>query len=85
MVNVRKELCGAFVNTINVTLVNYTASGQETETSFRTGKKSESQQERSTIYLFNCINYLVGNRLQFSKFDVPKNDYLRVSGPQKIR
>ena len=28
VVNIRKELCGAFVNTINVTLVNYTTSGQ---------------------------------------------------------
>ena len=29
VVNIRKELCGAFVNTINFTLVNYTANKLE--------------------------------------------------------
>ena len=28
VVNTRKELCGAFINTLNVTFVNYTVKGK---------------------------------------------------------
>ena len=47
VVNIRKELCGAFVNTINVTLVNYTRSGQtEGGEMFRSGGGSEKESTR---------------------------------------
>ena len=48
VVNIRKELCGAFVNTINVTLVNYTKSGQTEggREMFRSGGRSEKESTR---------------------------------------
>ena len=50
------ELCGAFVNNIDITLVNYTVSRE---------KKME--------------------RFQFSKFDVPKVNKMKSSGPNIFR
>ena len=56
VVNTRVELCGAFVNNIDITLVNYTVSRE---------KKKE--------------------RFQFSKFDVPKANKMKSSGPNIFR